>query len=822
MQVNDISTNLYNQQDLDELARALSSKRALLFIGAGFSKSSRNLNGQELPLANDLANKIGELGSFDAESDLQYASEKFLREGNDDDLIQLLTNLYTVSQCSEESNQILKLKYRRIYTTNYDDLIEKSSNKNGFSRKSLSIYDNPKDYYKYTDNCVHINGSIQDLTKDSLNKSFKLTESSYLLNSDSFVDSDWKDPFRKDLESATAIIFLGFSLEYDLDIKKILYEDSLFKDKTYFILRQNPSERKVSKYIKFGKVLDIEIKGFADFIEKTVIQSSADEKYHMNVFSELEEEETLDNIDITDKDIENLLTRGSYEYQKILLSNSAPYVIKRKKALDDILNLLQNEEDIISVTSEFGNGKSILLLELKKILLEKGYKVFELIDYEMDFKNDLEVICNIQNGIILLDNYTDRLELIEYFLTLNPYNTKLIVFDRVSNNAYALRALEDFNPLEVNIDTLTTTERSDFIDLLTHIGAWGELSGHRDAIERKFKNDYKNQISLMLLDLYESEQIKSELDKLVHPLIMDMERKKIILSVFVLSLMNLQFSRSLIEDMSDSKLIQRKEIFEDTSFKNLFRITTDFKIELKSTLLSRYIVKNYFTNPYLKDFFLQLVIKANERKKYDKNWDTIQRELFRFHFVEQLVSSDNKKAFLNSYFDLLKKDHQMRWLEYEPHYWLQYAMANISNRDYSGAQHKLTSAYEYARNKGGYYSAAIDNQQARLYILQAYSKELRGDQSFDMFLKADSLLSLNLNEDNIKYDAKQLSEYKKIYNMKYQDFPKKSKVVFIKKIEKRYKELLAIEQDEPMIFHASPEFFRCKSNLDYILQNYNN
>lgn len=76
MDIKQANINLYNEYDLNELIRKLQNQNAVLFIGAGFSAQVENLLDEKMPLAQDLALKIGKLGNFDAENDLQYAADK--------------------------------------------------------------------------------------------------------------------------------------------------------------------------------------------------------------------------------------------------------------------------------------------------------------------------------------------------------------------------------------------------------------------------------------------------------------------------------------------------------------------------------------------------------------------------------------------------------------------------------------------------------------------------------------------------------------------------------------------------------------------------
>lgn len=824
MDIKKVNVNLYNEYDLKEFIRKLQSQNTVLFIGAGFSAEVENILGETMPLANNssdkkgLASRIGELGSFDDEDDLPYAADEYLENNEPDELIRLLQNLYTAKKIPPYIEDILKYSFRRIYTTNYDDVVEKSSHNNGIYRKSIVVSDSPKEHYKNSDICVHINGSISNLDKKTINKSFKLSEASYLLKSDSFLESEWWYPFEKDLEYASSIIFLGYSLEYDIDIKKIL-SNNTWKDKTYFITRKDPPKRKVSKLEKFGKVFDIEIEGFSNLLKQNII--AIDEKpKELKVFNEYHPDDTLENIDITDNYIRDLLTRGKVDYRAIekSLNNKDELYIVQREHYEKIKNQLINNNKIISIISEFGNGKSIFLKQLRYMLYKDGYKVYELYDYELDFIQDIDYLDNLkQNTILLIDKYEDVLDIIKYVNTLNSNYIKLILFDRISNHSHAKRILNDCDFFEIDIDILTDTEIDTFISLVHHIGEWGEISGNKQLIEKKFNQEYKKQISLFLLSLFESSQIKSSLDELIYPLLKDQDTKSTLLGIFLLNLMDIDLLRILISEVAHSDKIMNTTLFEDKAFKELFNVEHN-QIQIKSSVMAKFIIRTYFTPSYLKEFLLNLIEKSQEIKKSDSVWNKIERELLRFHFVEQLISDDNKKTFLRTYFEALKQRKPLKWLEYEPHYWLQYAMADMANDNFTNAQKKLDTAYAYIEKRENYDLSSFNNQQARLYLLEALAKSTRGDNAFMLFLKANNLLSLN---HNARYHAKQIAVYRKFYIERYKDLSKKNKDEFKDIIKERYDQVLHIKNEYYDVYSMVPEYYRCEVNLLFILEKEN-
>ena len=97
-----MSSNLDPQQfrsahvDITPLIEAIAGGKAVLFVGSGFARNAIGLDDEVLLTAAELAKRIGELGNFDADGDLRYASEKFIRDKNPALLVELLLNLFSI------------------------------------------------------------------------------------------------------------------------------------------------------------------------------------------------------------------------------------------------------------------------------------------------------------------------------------------------------------------------------------------------------------------------------------------------------------------------------------------------------------------------------------------------------------------------------------------------------------------------------------------------------------------------------------------------------------------------------------------------------
>ena len=165
------STEIKNSRIIDQIK----SGKAILFVGSGFSRNTINIKNSKLPTAEYLADMIGELGQFDADKDLKYAAEKFIRDNDSMKLIDFIKDTFTIKKPLPHQEQIVNQPWKRIYTTNYDLCIEEAGKIVGKRIETVEINDDPKDYLLKKNSCIHINGSINSLNTESLNTTFKIS-----------------------------------------------------------------------------------------------------------------------------------------------------------------------------------------------------------------------------------------------------------------------------------------------------------------------------------------------------------------------------------------------------------------------------------------------------------------------------------------------------------------------------------------------------------------------------------------------------------------------------------------------------------------------
>src|SRR5262245_32426206 len=98
---------------------------AVLFLGAGYSREATAVNGSNLPTGNRLAvDLMTACGNPDSTADLRVASSYFQKQKGKNALVELLSNAFTASSTTPAQALISQVRWKRIYTTNYDDVVE--------------------------------------------------------------------------------------------------------------------------------------------------------------------------------------------------------------------------------------------------------------------------------------------------------------------------------------------------------------------------------------------------------------------------------------------------------------------------------------------------------------------------------------------------------------------------------------------------------------------------------------------------------------------------------------------------------------------------
>jgi hypothetical protein len=148
----------------------------LLFLGAGFSCGAINVRNCPLKTGDEFARHLSTMIDLPPNTRLEDAAEEFADSRGGDQLIQELEQEFTVNACAPFHTQILRHPWKRIYTTNYDNVAEFAASAVGKRLTPVTLGDQVREVSRTSTLCVHVNGYVERLTRSNLWSEIRLTD----------------------------------------------------------------------------------------------------------------------------------------------------------------------------------------------------------------------------------------------------------------------------------------------------------------------------------------------------------------------------------------------------------------------------------------------------------------------------------------------------------------------------------------------------------------------------------------------------------------------------------------------------------------------
>lgn len=598
----------------NELVDAICTGKAVLFTGAGFSRECESIDSKMILAAKDLSAAICNLGKFDKSDNLMYSSERYISadDGNKAILVDFLKKNYTAKKNAPYIEKISSFKWKDIYTTNYDNTIELSGRSIGKNIFAIDMEYPLDDVNKIKNKCIHINGYIETLTEDNLNKAFKLSDSSYC-NADGFLNSPWYTMFKRSIERCSALIFVGYSL-YDLDVKRVLASIDGLRERTYFIASPDCKDEDLFTIGQFGRVHTCGVESFSAQLPDpaSIIYPS------MSLSSLIMYSQSTEDYELKDADVDSLLLYGNYNQtlieESVFENKSSEYVVLREPIVK--IERMITESNIV-ITSELGNGKTIFLQEIMASL-SRSNTVYYVYDYFSDIISDLESLTEAgEKCIVVIDDYNKAIEIFDCYHLYDKDRIKFLISARSSVHETYRELLKNskFSYKETAIDIFSGEESTNLINLIDSVGLWGSINSRGFKKNDFFPIDCNSQISSLLVALLNSPDIKSRIKKVFEGLFAskDVDIKKISIASAFLCIQSIRTDTALISEVAGNGIYDSR-LRTNSSFCELFKFEHD-KIKAKSTIFCQSFIQNYFEPEYTMSFLLGIAESFDSKKK---------------------------------------------------------------------------------------------------------------------------------------------------------------------------------------------------------------
>ena len=426
-----------DEKVIQSLNRILSMK-PILFTGSGFSRGATNGKGDSIPIGGELKETIiTDLLKVQANSDLHkelmqaslsdvctYATNEISSQKLKDYLILIFKDCVP----DEFHRVIAKFSWKKIYTTNIDDLMENAAGPNDLTvqntnRQFSFTQANSIEYIKLHGCVRNASGDIVFSKRDYIDSMMKSTD--YRFSS-----------FANDMQTEN-FVFIGTSFdEIDLDYYLQLFKhnsNTSVHGKAFFIT-PNPSAIFVSKVRSAGgEIIEWTAEEFAKHL--IMIQSSPntisssvsrDILGYLNVNKLFDKKKTLNNH-------RSNLYFGQFPNWLDVFYDWDFINPQIEHLYDLIQNQLEKSVTHVAVVSLHGkalSGKSTYLKRIGFKLMKDGFQVYEFVGRRMDYYYFYKM-CQAQSEgdvALLIDNGSFYYAAIRSLVNLfSRSNKKLVV-----------------------------------------------------------------------------------------------------------------------------------------------------------------------------------------------------------------------------------------------------------------------------------------------------------------------------------------------------------------------------------------------------------
>lgn len=628
---------------------------------------------------------------------------------------------------------------------------------------------------------VHINGYIDYIDERNLLTSTKLTSESY--SDVNFLKSPWTTEFELDVERSKSIFFIGFSLDYDLDIKRIVAADKKNIEKIYFINGPHMSPIVKNTLEKFGNVVEITGEDFSDLVEKRFEEFVPRSDKEIRTFSLIPPKIPSDKTIVKDQEIADLFFNGKADEEKIYNNiHKSEYVIHREE-IDSLLNELERNE-LIVFHSKLGNGKTILLKSIEGLLLKEGLKFYSYNGKISNVREDIEAIENISEPTyIIIDDYYSLKSQFKYFSRLSKSNFKFIISGRTTindNNLSDFISKAGFEREKVimkNLDAIANNEIVKLYELITTHNLWGGKAADSKSEKMKYlKQISKKGFQNIVLEIVKSNNIITKLGNLVEEL--DRQQKEIVFGVLINNILRSSLELKQLLKITDNNSVGYN-VFNDEALKEFVDISNN-SIVLRSSVASKELLYLENDKQFITGLMKKMLQKADEID-LDKTYEYFKREIISFSNFKLLLFNINESELNNLAVDYYEGIRNESFNKDNPFFWLQYGIQKINEKQYDLATVFLANAHSYAGKRGMTDFYQINAQKARAIVERLIEEKTDVNAAFAKFEEAHNLLvsDLNKKENNKSYQLGQGYLYMQFYQNYYDSLDENKKSIFI-------------------------------------------
>jgi hypothetical protein len=738
---------------MEEQLHAALDGRAIALLGSGFTFGAKNEDDRRVPTVEDL------LAFFNAPFPTAFgsyrsAAERYVRDERygPAHAFASLKRQFTIKSSTSTHKVILGVPWKRIYTTNFDNLVERTLGGLGNSFRSLNAAKDNRPFDRDRLNIVHLNGMFDEMGNVDFDNLIRLTDSSYI--AERFSSRPYFASFRNEMRTASAIFIIGYSVP-DLDIAQILKEDARIRDKTVIITKPDNSEEELFYLSRFGEIHQIGIDDFATKIDSARIghvpQSATERLYSLK---RLTAEPSPDRT-ITDRARFDLYIYGDFKRDLYLKQdNSVPatrYSVERIGAAGVVQRLKQHRHVIVA-HGHLGSGKTIFVEEIASLATQAGFDVWAIDRFSEFLMEELETLVKISNRptILIVENYERYDRELRFLLEQYRSNISVIATARTyvhdtAKTIFTRSNRHDVPILTYNLNKLTTTE----IAALAGVLLSAELVGAfqiptPSSVERIIARQCNGEIREVLLYLFRSKHIQEKLWRQFDANDLDASEKHSLLVCFIIRVLAVTIPVSELEDVFVRSQPAFRAFFERPEIKEMLRIDADEVVSV-SPAMAQFFVRSRYTAREVRETLTEITrISFNLRTIVTFN--ELHRACIQYGRIRELFSGTDLHSEIIAFYDAAKNMDAVRQ---NPYFFVQYGIARWSRRERDLTDSCIANARRVGAQLSNFVPFQIDHFEATVRI-EAHEPTLGATYKDDVRF-ATRVMRSQINDDRTRF-----------------------------------------------------------------------
>jgi hypothetical protein len=720
---------------------SIDTRSCVLFLGSGFVRDGKNILNDAPPLGDGLRKSLSELlDDADYENyDMQTISDAVLARDNLD-LYQHLYNLFTMKEVPESHVRLLKMPWRRIYTTNYDDSVELILP----SVRSFN-YDEPCPKKIPLGSLIHLHGVIRSANRDNIANQVILGERSYVRLH--FDKSQWFSELYRDIRYSDATFFVGYSLR-DHHISSLLMQSQDTKGKVFFITSGEPKKPEAERFNLYGRVEPIGVAGLVDCIGRlpkpNLSSLDLSQLRSLRFLDPLQDRASL--TPPTAPEVRHLLTFGTLNFKRLIAGlHDQSYAVTRKRKLAEALDAVGCSRTLI-VDSHIGNGKTVFLHIMAAVLSSNRYKCFICRSDVNDVSKDIEILKAAGKIAIIFDSYSVALDVIREFEQVA--DAIFIVAVRSSVRAIQMHEIIGSFPAPVSVLNLNQIDRDDRDALRSLASKSGLIS---PDFERKLSSSHD--FRELVLSIYSNSSVRKSIETELVPALNSDRAKRLFLTCYIIKQSGHDADPVFVRDIIGDDPYVLLGTFGPVAHE-LF--SGGDGIELRSSSFSRYIVDNYFDARDIASLLEKLILAAARRRE-KRSYRRMLGAFMQVSFLRNiLLSWSNADRTIEEIFEKIRHDSIVNM---EPLFWLQYSILMV-DRDIDISEDFVRTSYVRAGAMPGFQTYQIDTFALHLFlraeILSTGNSVVRFD---DISERVEAVAQMLSDSSHRYYAINALSEF---------------------------------------------------------------